>query len=340
MKQLKLYKASEETFYSILEENEEWIEETNHIVDYEGGYSMSSFIKYNGYDKFIICECELNKYLVESNLPEATTTWKQCIVTKVMSQEKPLEKGITGGMAWKFMMQLLKNYYPTDDEIEECFAKHRRKHNDNLAQWHENRVDDFDCKYIYHYKNCRKYDINGAYASALIDIFPKAKKAILKLYNERKIKPVNKDYINYFVGCFCIHGQRGTYNYIVQKIHKQMAQAMLHCNGKLLYANTDGFAITDFENELSTSRELGDFKLEYSGDIYIYTGENYWIYQQATDKKITGNLLHTARKQVDLMNGLTVKYDRVPGEHVVHAKNIEQVKKEIKLGNGNKNNNN
>ena len=247
-----------------------------------------------------------------------------------MSQDIPLEKGITGGKAWKFMMQLLSKYYPNKDELDECFSKHVRKYNPDLTQWHENRVDDFDCNYIFKYENCRKYDINGAYASALIEIFPKAKEAILKLYSERKIRPINKDYINYFVGCFCCYGHRGTYNYIVQKIHKQMAQAMSHCDGKLLYANTDGFAITDYKNVLKTSKTLGEFKLEYEGDIYIYTGENYWIMQQANDGKITGNLLHTARKHVNLMEGMVVKYDRIPGEHVVYARNIEQLKKEIK----------
>ena len=60
-----------------------------------------------------------------------------------------------------------------------------------------------------------------ALSNTLINFNIEPNEAIIKLYNERKEKPENKDLINYFVGMFCVKGYRTTYNWIVQHMHER-----------------------------------------------------------------------------------------------------------------------
>lgn len=184
------------------------------------------------------------------------------------------------------MIKLLKKYY-TDEEIDVCLKSFQAEYDYKKAQLHYFKEGSPDK--ILKFENCYKYDINGAHNEALTIIFPKAKDAIIKMYLERKKHPVNKKYINYFVGMLCRKGYRETYNWIVQRVSAKLKTHILDACGEILYANTDGFIVKDPMFELETSSELGALKLEYKGDVCFYNDINYFCFQ-LSDKKITGNV--------------------------------------------------
>ena len=45
--------------------------------------------------------------------------------------------------------------------------------------------------------------------------------------------------------------------------------------GILIYANTDGFVISAKNSDIVASKDLGEFKIEYSGEVYVYKDKNY-----------------------------------------------------------------
>ena len=321
MKELKAYNLSATFFDSILKKYEDQIivvENQEEFTKYKCGSKFKNTFYYNNYNQLIITE----KCIVDSSIDD----YKQCICYRKEDQiNVDVKKAITGGIAFRIMKaKIMKAGNYSEKAFNYKMSRYTADYSPTKNQLHYEYQQEVG--QIYKYSKCKKYDINGAYAKALTIIFPEAKEAIIQLYNERKIKPENKDLINYFVGMFCVKGYRKTYNWIVQNVRKKMEKAIDHCNGLLLYANTDGFAITEFENNLSTSKELGDFKLEYEGDIYTYSGENYWI-MQTTDGKITGNALWSVRKHINLIDGDTVTYDRINTNlNIVIAENIKIIK--------------
>ena len=326
MKELKAYNLSAQLFDYLLETYNDQIKIVDNFSKYVHGYRYKNTFIYNGFNQLIILENHLHTMCYNKR-------WVQCICYRREMQKEDIIQTYSGGVAYNIMKKKIMKCcnFKNEDEFAERMSKFSSEYDENLNQlhyeWHRKQNT------IYKYENCRKYDINGAYAHALITIFPEAKNTILKLYKDRKIKPQNKDLINFFVGMFAhkdtntgIAKYKGTYNWIVQKTRKQINTAIEECNGILLYANTDGFAITDFKNELNTSKELGCFKLEYSGDIYTYSGENYWIMQTANDNKIVGNALYQVRPYIDLAKNIVVKYDRVTLtnlNNIVKAENVE-----------------
>lgn len=317
-KELTVYNVNAETFEWVLTEYKSLIKVKEDLSDYVGGYQNRRIIYYNGWNKLIIQEILLN-------LGKDSPRWKQCILYRRDDQKEAYKKSISGGMAYRVMKSKLLKYY-TEEEFDKAMKRFQANYDSEKAQLHYSYVEP-DNK-IHKYKNCVKYDINGAYAKALIEIFPKAKDLILDLYNNRKTKPINKDYINYFVGCFCIYGYRRTYNYIVQKIRAQIDSTIKKCRGILLYANTDGFAVSCPKNKPERiGKELGQFKIEYEGDIYTFTGKNYWIMQCGDETK--GSCLWYARKSVDLRVGKVVEYDTYKDDYVRRPINIKILEKYI-----------
>ena len=318
--ELKAYSVSEELFEEILTfgYRVKITESKDEFDSYKYGYNDKALIIYNGYSQMIVLECVLNDHF---NLNMRLTHWKQCIVTKDPGQSSACEKTITGGMAKKVMESKILQYY-SREEYEERLNMFQAPHSDHLKQYHfELKEKQFEIK---KYTNCYKYDINGAHNAALKIIFPKAAHVFEQMYQERKIKPINKQFINFYVGMLT-YGHRRTYNWIVQRVTTQLLAGINHCmqdDGLLLYANTDGFLIKDPGQLLEHSTALGDFKLEYHGDAYIYFDENYWCYQ--THNEIKGSILYAARKHLDLKAGKVVHYDKVkvPKADIYVAENI------------------
>lgn len=225
--------------------------------------------------------------------------------------KEPVEEVITGTYAYNYIMKILKKHY-SDEEIDECFNSHTAEYDRNNIQYHyfASAFDDTADTVITEYENCYKWDINGAHCDAICEIFPKAYNDIKKLYDQRKIHPKYKKFVNFFVGAMCIRGHRPTYNWVVQRTNGILQEAINYTygiNSQLVYANTDGFIIQNPENFINNSTELGFFKLEYAGTVQVAESNNYWIYQAGDE--IKGSMPLQLRDKVDLRIGKTITYE-------------------------------
>ena len=61
--------------------------------------------------------------------------------------------------------------------------------------------------------------------------------------------------------------------------------------------------------------------MEYEGDIYTFTGTNYWIMQCGDE--IKGNCFYQVRNQIDLRKGEIVSYNRYSTGYVVYPCDIK-----------------
>ena len=248
-------------------------------------------------------ECILNEHFP---LNKEVTHWKQCILHKDADLEVKCEDDTDGARATNFMRNLICRYY-SREEYSQCLATHTAEYNEKLAQYHFTICEEKDV--IIRYPNCYKWDINGAHTDALCEIFPKAAAAIRELHDQRKTAPINKKYINYYVGTMASTGHRGTYNWIVQRTTRKLLKGIQKVGGDLLYANTDGFMVMNPKVQLPHSTQLGEFKLEYVGNSWFYYDKNYSCFQIETGE-IKGSILRQVRGDIDLPHGKVVHYDR------------------------------
>lgn len=314
---LKSLEVSAEVFDKILYDYEEHVLLKHDFNNYMCGYSENTGLSknnivYNGDNKLICREYVVNGY---TDSIAGCTTWKQIIVVRNDELENDeIEKTVSGKRAWNTIMRHIKKFY-TDQEIDTILKEHslynptreqKQQHSDSTT------IATFK---IFKYKNTYKYDINGAHADAVIELFPKAKKLLLWLYKRRYKDPKIKKFFNYFVGYLCKMGYRPTYNWIVARTSALLAKAMDQVGGTLLYVNTDGFLVYNTTNTLVTSKNLGDMKLEASGDAYIVRTNNYVLYQtyKADDgkKELKGSCMKCVRDKIDLSTGKTIVYDKV-----------------------------
>lgn len=250
--------------------------------------------------------------------------------------ESSLDKTIldmTGRDAYINMTQILKNFY-TKKEIDERLKMFESEEDERKSQYHYYYHDTKDK--IYKFNNCRYYDINSAHGDALREIFPRAAAKIEEIYAERKIKPENKKLLNYYVGYLCCVGHRKTYNWIVQRTSSILKDAIEKTitidQGTIIYVNTDGFMVSNPASELETGKEIGKFKLEYSGDIYVYRHPSmdstpYFSVQYGDE--IKGNALIESRCGMNLRDGVIPEYKRIKVDAGYIADDIELTIKEI-----------
>lgn len=321
-KELKAWKVSPAIFDGILSQYSDRVVKVDDLTQYKKGTPFNATIYYDGMSEMVLRE----NILLNNKAPD----WYQCVaLLDVNLEDKQYKQAITGGMAWKLFREKIMKHY-TAEEFDTCCYDHNVEYDAKLNQMHfsyflPRNAPQRNC--ILRFGNCYVYDINSAYASILLDIFPKAKGTILKLYNERKTKPINKDIINYAVGMMCRKGYRGTYNYIVQRIRQQMNEAVKKTSGRLVYANTDGFVVASPKHLLSTSKNIGEFKLEYVGPAYVYEGDNYWIMQLGRELK--GSALWMVRDKINLPQGKTVRYKRVQHGYICSAERVEEIEVDI-----------
>lgn len=293
---LAQYEVSAEIFNQILIKNHNRIIIAN-IEDYQYGYSDKKNIIYNGKDKLICREMYVDAKPAEAR-------WKQIIVKKDDSLDiNDYHKEMMGSTAWHRMLKILYKYY-TQDELLEIFANNQHE---PCKPWHLNppKLDDA----VYKWSKCYKYDINSAYASAYITLFPKAHDDIMALYLGRHENPDNKKILNYFNGMLKRRGFAGTYYWVVNRTNEIMDKAIKEVGGMRLYINTDGFIVKNPAKLIKHSTELGEFKLEHYGDVYIYVDKNYFIIQAG--QELTGNCMCMVRDRFDLPNGKVVHYNKV-----------------------------
>ena len=121
-----------------------------------------------------------------------------------------------------------------------------------------------------------------------------------------------------------------TYWYIVDRTTRKLFEAIHKVDGRIVYANTDGFCVQYPKNILPTSQELGDFKEEYKGVVYYFNNNKqspYVLYQFGNELK--GSCMTAMRQYIDLSKGQVVYYKRVKYGHSYKAENI--IKETVKI---------
>lgn len=291
----------EELFDELLEHFKGRIVTVDDMTPYIYGYPNKKTMYYNGFDQLICRE-----YLLGGK--NADTDWKQVIVTKDRSlKAKEVRKDMNGSVAFNRMKKLLLQHY-TEDELIDIFVNTTHEKCKAL-HYNPKKMSDV----IVRYSNCYKYDINSAYASAYITLFPKANKEIMDLYIGRHEHPENKKVLNYFNGMMKHKGYDGFYYWVVNRTNEIMEEALNKTGGIKLYINTDGFIVKDPSNKIEHSTELGRFKEEYKGDVYIYHDKNYFVIQCGYKDglaNLTGTCFTSIREKMDLEKGKVVHFDR------------------------------
>lgn len=300
---LRRYDVSESVFDDIVQNMQTRIKVVDNIKDYFKGYPQKHIVVYDNKEYLIIRE-HILAYFADFSDEEyqSVEDWRQVIVRK-SAQVVSYQKNIDGSRAYKTVRSKLLTVY-TEEELDQRMKMFEAEKDETKSQFHF-QYPSKDC--VLAHSNCVKYDINGAHHAALIEIFPKAKELLEDMFNRRKQEPILKAYINYFVGMLTRKGYRKTYNWIVQRVSKQLKDAINYVGGTLVYANTDGFMSSCPENKLTASKEIGKFKLEFEGTAYTYQDKNYWCYQAGKD--ITGSIRYSVRDQIDLSKGQIVHYD-------------------------------
>lgn len=308
MKLLKTYNINEEIYYKIVKDLQARIEVVDDIHNYFYGY----FGKKHKQD-IVMGERNGTKYLIMLErilalyIDIEAVEWKQVRVALNTDRDHQIvyEKEITPIQCWNELMKVIRTHYK---DIDAQLNKFQAEYQSELKQVnivYNNRFNNT----IYEFENCYYYDINGAHCDALCEIFPLCKKQFLSMYDKRKL-PGGEKYkkiFNYTVGMLVNRDHRKTYNWIVQRTTKLLRAAMDYCGGEVIYARTDGFIVYNPDNLLEHSKELGNYKLEYSGKVYFYRCKNYFIYQIGDTLK--GSCRANARDKIDLANNKVVSYD-------------------------------
>lgn len=318
---LKQYLASVEVFYLILDMFNGRVRIVPNLDEYYKGYPNKREILFDGFDRLICLEHILN--YASGGALEDVEDWKQVIVRMNGDlNQGPVLADITGTYAWNRFNIMLDKYY-NKFEIKKCLLSHQAEENVELKQYHY--IFPNEPGIVNVHENCYCYDIAGAHASALAEIFPEAAENIVKMHNERKKNPLNKAIMNYFVGMLCRKGYRKTYNWIVQRTTRKLFEAMDYCDGLLIYANTDGFIVKDPKRVLDIALPtLGEFKLEHHGTVYTYSDKNYSLTQY--NDKMKGNLRLAVRDRVDLRQGKVVHYDILRKNNIPYVVNVVEEK--------------
>lgn len=275
---------------------------------YGTGNAMKVF--YNGSDQLIVPDRVLDHVLGDRNIFKPSRNGSHQVILYVrQGQDVLVQHTLTGCRADRRMRKLLNKAGYSKDDINAQLDKYKSEYNPEQKQLHY--LKQFNDGQIHKYTNCAEFDINSAYCSILVTIFPKAKELLNKAYEERKIHPENKAMFNYFVGMLARKGHRETYNYIVQSVTNKL-NSFIEAHGGwdyVIYANTDGVIMKLIDNmTYNTSHALGDFKLEVQGDCYTYRGSNYNLFQ--IGDKLKGNMLYGARKETNLAYGVVTEYTR------------------------------
>lgn len=323
---LKNITVSEKVFNQILLHKNKKLK-LDSLADYKCGYSEKQICYYTD-TELIIQKYEID-YIHGDDL-DKTEYWKQYLVTMDKEQsEDIINDNMNPVQATNYLNNIIHKEYTEEEKID-IFNNHQLE-SSTILHTFPTRLDG-----IVKYKNCYYYDINGAYASKFIELFPKCKKELLELFEHRHDNHNRlKNVFNYYVGMLTQNEKKraikartiypNTRHWIVQSITDKVKEFSTLLNGKYnLYVNTDGLIVKEPKNIIANSTQMNEFKLEFSGDVYVYYGKNYFVMQYGNE--IKGSLPLELRKYIDLPNGKVVEFDRKLINGVYIPENVKQIK--------------
>lgn len=321
MVELKIVEIPQSIFDYILDSYPTKVRVKNNIRSYFNGTKENKQLIYTDGIEWIVCqESRLNyasQQILGTDCISGCTTWKQ-VRLRLQPESKVVKSLYNGSYCYNYIMKIVKKYY-TSEEIEEIYNTHSREKDENLKQYHYR--PNLPKNKIYSFDNCYYYDINGAHSYMVMELFPKCKKELLKLYERKnyykkvgKLEEAEKIkcIFNYFVGELCNKNHRGTYNYIVQETTKRLLNTMDYLDGVVIYSNTDSIIVQNPKRLINTSDILGEYKLESSGRVYYYENEKYFLFEYKKvngEYETKGNCRTSLRHLVELRNNLVVHYN-------------------------------
>ena len=313
----KHFDINDEIFNNILKDFEADIIKLDKLED-KSYYEYRNNIIYidDKNTKKILCQAYILNYYLDQPI---YTGWKQIILNQCEYANITVEASVDGQHAWQYMMSILKKKYSLN-EIQSILTSYQTKEHYDKQYHYDWPIVSQNVQKL---PLCVKYDINGAHTDALSEMFPRCKGEFLTIYKKRHDDIKYKKYPNFFVGMMKRKGYVGAYWYIVERTTKLLIEAINKVGGQLVYANTDGFCVQNPEHLLNTSDKLGDFKLEFQGDAYVFVNETrspYILYQFGD--KLVGTCLTSVRQYIDLSNGNVVYYDRIKHGESIQAENI------------------
>ena len=300
---LNIIELREDIFNAILVDYESRIvvvnkEEFGNISN--RGYNLNKKkIIYNG-TNMLICQ----SYILTSRAFYINEEWKQIVCVKNKSLTSEWCVGVRGNEAYSKMKSVLMGSNISEQKWGEILKDGDKvKKASALIRWPNCEKKEIIVKF----SNVKYYDINSAYPSELCKYFPWAADRLEKMYEERKIKPENKKIFNYFVGMLAHKGYWGLWNKVIAGTREKLEQGIDEAGGYLIYCNTDGFMVQD-GNDIKCGNKLGEWKLSYEGDIYIYYSEHGVTIQYGNE--FTGKMPIELRKDCDFSKGKVVQYER------------------------------
>lgn len=303
---LKRLRIDEKTYNSIFEKYPKYIEYVEDLKPYLlKGYKDKKIIKVDSITRTLIIQGYRINTREYSIIPPEHD-WQQvvCVLDNSLDNVQEIEITPWSTVVNKKIYKMLNKYYSLK-EIDELFKSHSCDWSKPLHQllpmvYHDGKIHKFT--------NCVYYDINKAHTDALCEIFPKAKKDILRL---------DKQWVNIFVGDLVNHKHRDSYNWIVRRTRNKIEEIINTVNGCCIYINTDGAIIYRPKHLLPTSKEIGDIKSEsIDGVVYAYVcpkdkdTTSYTLYQYThpeEGKQMKGNSRLTLRENMDLSKGIVNK---------------------------------
>lgn len=313
---LKTIKISEENFYKLLECFPSRVKVVKSINDGLKEFRYHKRIVYYNNEDTILCEASKLSLVMKINVP----SWQHLIIRKSVNNEVEtnFKSELTGPQALNILVKMLKKKY-TKEAIINILESYKDTYDESLKQYHFVGLNSGYTEY----DNCYKYDINGAHTDAIIEMFPLARNILLKYANKKYDDSLSTDEKNWIKQVFNLAvgqlkhiGYEGAYYHIVHRTTNILLDAIEKTDGRLLYANTDGFIVQQPKTLLKVNnKKYGAFKLEnnLSRKIYSYVDKNYWViqYYDINDNiKTTGSCLETVREYIDLPNKEVVHYER------------------------------
>lgn len=202
-----------------------------------------------------------------------------------------------------------------DNAIEDRLNQFQVEEDKKLKQQHKIEATE---NVITKWENCYYYDINKAHMDALIEIFPELKDWFINVAKKSKTDKRFKSIANYYVGLLGKEDGkfRKTYNWIVDRTSRillKLVSELSVFSSEVIYANTDGFVISNPIATPASSSEIGKFKLEtdeHTFYTYRHKSGNCKYFVMQYGDTIKGNLPLALRDKIDLRKSIVVDYVR------------------------------